>query len=160
KARYPDMKMDKHGVPAEHQEEPLCWECKVGMCGLCVVQVLDGADNLVPPDKGSPEMNTLEVKAAVDPDPKQYRLACVAKIKGPVKRSIRVGARPPPQNSHHFTPSRLEGHEGPYDAKQISSSGSEGRAFLVPLRAHRDSVARRRARRSVFRVVRQVGKHE
>ena len=31
------------------------------------------------------ELDCLANKAMVDPDPKQFRLACVAKIKGPVK---------------------------------------------------------------------------
>jgi hypothetical protein len=33
-------------------------------------------------------MNTIENKAFLDPDPKKYRLACLAKVKGPVKLSI------------------------------------------------------------------------
>ena len=42
----------------------------------------------VPEAAGSPELDTLENKCFVDPDPKQYRLACKAKIKGPVKLGI------------------------------------------------------------------------
>ncbi|MBY0278556.1 2Fe-2S iron-sulfur cluster binding domain-containing protein, partial [Candidatus Binatia bacterium] len=88
KARFPDCKTSKTGEPTDHMDEPLGWECKVGLCGLCAVEIADGADNFVPPDPGSPEMNTIENKAFLDPDPKKYRLTCVAKVKGPVKLKI------------------------------------------------------------------------
>ncbi len=85
KARYPDCKLSKTGEPVEHMDEPLGWECKVGLCGLCAVEIVEGAENFVPPDAGSPEMNTIENKAFLEPDPSKYRLACLAKVKGPVK---------------------------------------------------------------------------
>jgi thioredoxin reductase/pSer/pThr/pTyr-binding forkhead associated (FHA) protein/ferredoxin len=88
KARFPDCKVSKKGEPSEHMDEPLGWECKVGLCGLCTVEILEGADNFLPPDPGSPEMNTIENKAFLDPDPKKYRLTCLAKVKGPVKLAI------------------------------------------------------------------------
>jgi ferredoxin len=69
-------------------DEPLGWECKVGLCGLCAIQIVEGAENLAPVDPGSPEMNTVENKVFLDPDPKRYRLACLAKAKGPVKITI------------------------------------------------------------------------
>lgn len=85
KARFPDCKTSKSGEPTDHMDEPLGWECKVGLCGLCAVEIVDGAANFVPPDPGSPEMNTIENKAFLDPDPMKFRLTCVAKVKGPVK---------------------------------------------------------------------------
>ncbi len=85
KTRFPDCKVSSKGDPTEHMDEPVGWECKVGLCGLCAVQILDGADNFLPVDPGSPEMNTVANKAFLDADPKKYRLACLAKIKGPVK---------------------------------------------------------------------------
>jgi hypothetical protein len=33
-------------------------------------------------------MNTIENKAFLEPDPKKFRLTCVAKVKGPVKLKI------------------------------------------------------------------------
>ncbi|MBM4247757.1 MAG: 2Fe-2S iron-sulfur cluster binding domain-containing protein [Deltaproteobacteria bacterium] len=88
KSRFPDCKTSKSGEPTDHMDEPLGWECKVGLCGLCAVEIAEGAENFVPPDPGSPEMNTIENKAFLDPDPLKYRLTCVAKVKGPVKLKI------------------------------------------------------------------------
>ncbi|MEO6027185.1 MAG: 2Fe-2S iron-sulfur cluster-binding protein, partial [Candidatus Binatia bacterium] len=64
------------------------WECKIGQCGLCAVEIIEGADNFVPPDPGGMEKPTIEKVRQLDWDPKKYRLACVAKIKGPVKLTI------------------------------------------------------------------------
>lgn len=88
KARFPGCKVSKQGEPAEHTDEPLGWECKVGLCGLCAIQILEGADNFVAVDPGQPEMNTITNKAFLEGDPKRYRLACLARIKGPVKLAI------------------------------------------------------------------------
>jgi hypothetical protein len=52
------------------------------------VRIVAGADQFEPPSAGSPELNTLENKAYVDPDPQQFRLACLAKIRGPVKLAL------------------------------------------------------------------------
>jgi thioredoxin reductase/pSer/pThr/pTyr-binding forkhead associated (FHA) protein/ferredoxin len=73
---------------AKFHKKPLDWSCLKGTCGLCVVKVLEGADNLEPVGGGSPELDTLENKAFVEPDPQQFRLACLAKVKGPVKLGI------------------------------------------------------------------------
>lgn len=88
KARFPDCKLSKSGEPTDHMDEPLGWECKVGLCGLCAVEIAEGAENFLPPDPGSPEMNTIENKAFLEPDPAKFRLTCVAKVKGPVKLKI------------------------------------------------------------------------
>ncbi|MCC6764927.1 MAG: FAD-dependent oxidoreductase [Deltaproteobacteria bacterium] len=86
--RFPDCKVGKDGAPRDHHEEPLDWECKIGQCGLCTVEIVEGADNFVPPDPGGMERPTIEKVRQLDWDPKKYRLACVAKIKGPVKLTI------------------------------------------------------------------------
>ncbi|MEO6029119.1 MAG: FAD-dependent oxidoreductase [Candidatus Binatia bacterium] len=86
--RFPDCKVGKDGAPRDHHEEPLDWECKIGQCGLCAVEIIEGADNFVPPDPGGMEKPTIEKVRQLDWDPKKYRLACVAKIKGPVKLTI------------------------------------------------------------------------
>jgi ferredoxin len=88
KGRYPEGKLTKAGDPAEHQEEPLSWECKVGLCGLCAVRVLENPENLEPVDPGSPELNTLENKSFLEPDPRRHRLACLTRAKGPVRLGI------------------------------------------------------------------------
>ena len=85
KARFPGCKVSNKGEPKEHMDEPLGWDCKVGLCGACVVQIKDGAGHFVPVDPGSPEMKTITNVAGLDPDPHRYRLACLAKISGPVK---------------------------------------------------------------------------
>jgi ferredoxin len=74
--------------PGEFHKKPLDWSCLAGTCGLCVMKVVDGADNFEPIGAGSPELDTLENKSFVEPDPKQFRLACKARIKGPVKVTI------------------------------------------------------------------------
>ena len=86
--RFPDCKVGKDGAPRDHHEEPLDWECKIGQCGLCTVEIVEGAENFVPPDPGGMEKPTIEKVRQLDWDPKKYRLACVAKIKGPVKLTI------------------------------------------------------------------------
>jgi pSer/pThr/pTyr-binding forkhead associated (FHA) protein/thioredoxin reductase/ferredoxin len=74
--------------PEKQHKKPLDWSCLAGTCGLCLVHVLDGAERFEPIGAGSPELDTLENKCYVDPDPKQYRLACKARINGPVKLGI------------------------------------------------------------------------
>jgi len=85
KVRFPECKVSKKGEPTEHQDEPLGWECKVGLCGLCAVQIVAGAENFEPVDPGKPEMKTIANVAGLDDDPNKHRLACLAKIKGPVR---------------------------------------------------------------------------
>ena len=85
KVRFPDCKLSNKGEPKDHMDEPLGWDCKVGLCGACAVQIKDGADNFTPVDPGSPEIKTITNVVGLDPDPRKYRLACLAKITGPVK---------------------------------------------------------------------------
>lgn len=73
---------------AKFHKRPLDWSCLKGTCGICVVRVLDGAANLEPIAVGSPELDTLENKSLVAPDPQQFRLTCVARVMGPVTFGI------------------------------------------------------------------------
>lgn len=83
--RFPDCKVSSKGEPKEHMDEPLGWDCKVGLCGACAVQIVEGVEHVAPVDPGSPEMKTIANVVGLDPDPRKYRLACLAKISGPVK---------------------------------------------------------------------------
>jgi ferredoxin len=65
--------------------EPVDWECGDGGCGVCVLGVIEGADRLDPPDPETGEMKTIQITEQVVPDPKKYRLACLARVRGPVR---------------------------------------------------------------------------
>jgi len=64
---------------------PVDWECGDGGCGVCIVGVVEGAERMDPPDPASGEMRTIQITEQVAPDPKQYRLACLARIRGAVR---------------------------------------------------------------------------
>jgi ferredoxin len=70
------------------QDEPLGYECRKGVCGLCCVRILAGAENFEPFDPAGKELKTMQIAAGVDPDPKQHRLACLARIRGPVELGL------------------------------------------------------------------------
>jgi ferredoxin len=65
--------------------QPVDWECGDGGCGVCVLGVVEGADRMDPPDPKSGEMKTIQITEQVVPDPKQYRLACLARVRGTVR---------------------------------------------------------------------------
>jgi len=65
--------------------EPVDWECGDGGCGVCVLGVVEGADRIDPPDPESGEMKTIQITEQVVPDPKRYRLACLARVRGTVR---------------------------------------------------------------------------
>ncbi len=65
--------------------EPVDWECGDGGCGVCVMGVVEGADRLDPPDPATGEMRTIQITEQVVPDPKKYRLACLARVRGTVR---------------------------------------------------------------------------
>jgi pSer/pThr/pTyr-binding forkhead associated (FHA) protein/ferredoxin len=65
--------------------EPLDWECGDGGCGVCVMGLVGGAEGLEPPDPTSGEMKTIQITEQVAPDPAQYRLACLARVRGNVR---------------------------------------------------------------------------
>jgi ferredoxin len=65
--------------------EPVDWECGDGGCGVCVMGVVEGADRLDPPDPATGEMRTIQITEQVVPDPTQYRLACLARVRGTVR---------------------------------------------------------------------------
>ncbi len=90
KAKHPDTDLRKCGAnksqrcPDDHFKEPLDWSCEVGACGYCAVQIVAGADQLVPSDHSEIEKSTLENVRRVTPDLTKVRLACLTRIKGPV----------------------------------------------------------------------------
>jgi ferredoxin len=65
--------------------EPVDWECGDGGCGVCVMGVVEGADRLDPPDPATGEMRTIQITEQVVPDPRKYRLACLARVRGTVR---------------------------------------------------------------------------
>ena len=65
--------------------QPLDWECEDGGCGICVVGVVEGAEQIDPPDPHSDEMKTIQITEQVAPDPNRYRLACLARVRGDVR---------------------------------------------------------------------------
>jgi len=65
--------------------EPVDWECGDGGCGVCVMGVVEGADRLDPPDPTTGEMRTIQITEQVVPDPRKYRLACLARVRGTVR---------------------------------------------------------------------------
>ena len=70
---------------AEANNVPLNAECHSGICGSDPIRILGGRENLVSePDDG--ESETLEDICEVEPGP--CRLACMARVKGPVEVEI------------------------------------------------------------------------
>ena len=60
-------------------------DCHQGVCGMDPVKVIGGAENLNA--IGGAERSTLEDLCSLDPGP--YRLACMARVSGPVKVAIK-----------------------------------------------------------------------
>jgi NADPH-dependent 2,4-dienoyl-CoA reductase/sulfur reductase-like enzyme/ferredoxin len=79
--------MAKPGTPllelAETAEQPIEAGCRMGVCGADPVCVLDGMDNLSP--VSGDEQATLE---RLGLDPAQNRMACCARVQGPVTISM------------------------------------------------------------------------
>lgn len=65
---------------AEHAGIKMDADCHAGVCGMDPVKVIAGADHLGP--MGSTEKGTLEDLCSLEPGP--YRLACMARVAGPV----------------------------------------------------------------------------
>jgi len=65
--------------------DPVDWECGDGGCGVCVMGVVEGADRLDPADPATGEMRTIQITEQVVPDPRKYRLACLARVRGTVR---------------------------------------------------------------------------
>ncbi len=66
------------------KNSPVLLGCRTGICGTCVVEVLEGADKLAPPDED--ELEILELYAGGMPN---ARLACQIDVQA----DIRVRAR-------------------------------------------------------------------
>ena len=65
---------------AEHAGIKMDADCHQGVCGMDPVKVISGGENLNP--MGGTEKGTLEDLCSLEPGP--YRLACMARISGPV----------------------------------------------------------------------------
>jgi ferredoxin len=59
---------------------PVLFGCRTGICGTCLVNVLEGADNIVPSSEDEKEI--LEIMA---PDYPNARLMCQVKLQGDIK---------------------------------------------------------------------------
>ena len=84
KRRCPADPSKKRRCPDDHYNEPLNWQCEVGECGLCAVQILAGAENFLPSPNAEKEKRTLKEMRRLAADLSKYRLACFARINGPV----------------------------------------------------------------------------
>ncbi len=77
----------KHGTPllelAEHADQPIEAGCRMGVCGADPLCVVSGMENLSP--VGSDEQATLE---RLGLDPAHNRMACCARVRGPVTVSM------------------------------------------------------------------------
>jgi nitrite reductase (NADH) large subunit len=75
------------GIPllelAETAEQPIEAGCRMGVCGADPVQIVTGSENLSP--VGSDEQATLE---RLGLDPAHNRMACCARVQGPVTVSL------------------------------------------------------------------------
>ena len=65
---------------AEHAGIKLDADCHAGVCGMDPVKVISGGQHLGP--MNSTEKGTLEDLCSLEPGP--YRLACMARVNGPV----------------------------------------------------------------------------
>lgn len=69
------------GEAAGVEMEAGCFNCS---CGTCVVEVVQGMENLEPPSD-----EELDVLDQWNKDPEKFRLACSTKLKGPGEVVIR-----------------------------------------------------------------------
>lgn len=77
----------KHGeslLELEHQQLSLCFGCCAASCGTCLIQVVDGFDNL-----SKPTENERETLAFIGVSEGHYRLACQCRVFGDIH--IQVG---------------------------------------------------------------------
>ena len=65
---------------AEHAGIKMEADCHAGVCGMDPVKVISGAEHLGP--MSSTERGTLEDLCSLEPGP--FRLACMARVSGPV----------------------------------------------------------------------------
>ena len=71
----------------DDHEAPIPFSCRSASCATCHIEVLEGAEALLPP-----ETEELDVLEAIDAAPPKYRLACCAKVK-PGPGTVRVRAQ-------------------------------------------------------------------
>lgn len=70
----------------DDHEAPIPFSCRSASCATCHIEVLDGADALLPA-----EQDELDVLEAIDAKPPRFRLACQAQLK-PGEALVRVRA--------------------------------------------------------------------
>jgi len=70
----------------DDHEAPIPFSCRSASCATCHIEVLEGADALLPPDQ-----DELDVLEAIDAKPPRFRLACQAQLK-PGEALVRVRA--------------------------------------------------------------------
>lgn len=70
----------------DDHEAPIPFSCRSASCATCHIEVLEGAEALLPP-----EDEELDVLEAIDAAPPRFRLACCAKMKaGPATVRVRA----------------------------------------------------------------------
>lgn len=78
-----EMEIEEGVSPSEVmnvENSPVLFGCRTGICGTCLVNIIEGGENLSAPDE-----NEQEVLEIVAPDHPNARLACQIKVKGEVK---------------------------------------------------------------------------
>lgn len=73
--------------PESFRQQPLNWECLSGSCGYCVVEIQEGAENFATP-ADTKELNTIETVCGKERNGNRFRLACRARVTGPVKLTV------------------------------------------------------------------------
>ncbi|MBD3360546.1 2Fe-2S iron-sulfur cluster binding domain-containing protein [Candidatus Peregrinibacteria bacterium] len=63
----------------KNQGWPIAYGCEDGMCGTCIVKIIEGKENLNPLDEK--EKQTLDVMGM---DDGEHRLACQCKVNGDI----------------------------------------------------------------------------
>jgi ferredoxin len=63
----------------ENEDLPLCFSCRDGACGTCLVHVVEGGENL------SPRSENEDIVLPELSDDPRARLACQVRVLGPVR---------------------------------------------------------------------------
>ena len=78
-----EMEIGENLSPSEvmnSENSPVLFGCRTGICGTCLINVVEGYESLSPPDEEEKEV--LEIVA---PNYPHARLACQINIKGEIK---------------------------------------------------------------------------
>lgn len=85
---FPDSKFESLSLPELSplpevltiENSPVLFGCRNGICATCLIEVIEGGENLPPP--GEDERDTLEMVAPHNP---HARLACQLKLNANIK---------------------------------------------------------------------------